>query len=309
VASVVRPSSKPRAKAHPLVAGADPDVHAELMEELKDFARGPRKRFTARHRGEGEAGDQMRSVGESRSRGMALSEESPQVLTSQLLTLSSANVSSQLRRSCNNIIALSASERNFSEKEILLKRLRELIELEVKTVQSEIDTKKKMMKSIRSRHKEEMEKLVSKHQTELTVLSEKHRKVLVENEEDFKMRIKKVRSDLDYLETELRHLSVPVQLLSSLMPSTSNTFSSCSPRSPGSTLMQDMSEELVCCSCAVICLPPAKIYQCPQGDILCSHCALGDALGQCPECRSELEGHLSRNKVLETIATNFYANN
>ena len=239
------------------MAGADPDVHAELMEELKDFARGPRKRFTAKHRGEVEVGDPMRSVGESLSRGMALSQKSPQDFTPQLLTLSSANVSSQLRRRCSNIIALSASERNFSEKEILLKRLRELIELEVKTVQSEIDNKKKMVKSIRSRHKEEMNKLVSKHHTELTALSEKHRKILEKNEEDFKMRIHKVRSELDYLETELRHLSVPVQLLSSLLPSTS--------RSPASTVLQDMSEELVCCGCTVICLPPAKIYQCPQG--------------------------------------------
>ena len=132
------------------MSGADPDVHAELMEELKDFARGPRKRFTAKQRGEARGGEAVRSEGDS--------QKSPQDLTSQLLTLSSANVSSELRKSCSNIIALSASERNFSEKEILLKRLRELIEVEVRTVQSEIDKKKKSREKEKTRRREEERK-------------------------------------------------------------------------------------------------------------------------------------------------------
>merc|ERR1711971_751437 len=81
-------------------------------------------------------------------------DRGPKQLTSHLLSLSSANVSSELRKSCSNIISLSTSNRNSSEKEILLKRLKELIDLEVKSIKIEIETRKKQMKSLRSQHKQ-----------------------------------------------------------------------------------------------------------------------------------------------------------
>ena len=232
------------------------------MEELKDFARGPRrprnggdKKLTARHKGEASGGAVITSDGKYILR----PEERPQELTSHLLTLSSANVSSELRKSCSNIIALTESKRNTSEKEILLKRLKELIEIEVFSVQSEIETKKKQMKSLRSRHREELDTLLVKHQAERSLLSEKHNKAMEKNEKDFRSKILKVRNELEYLETELRHLSLPVEMLSSLLSSTDIE------RSQSPPALQDMSEELVCCSCQLVCLPPAEIYQCPQG--------------------------------------------
>ena len=247
------------------------------MEELKDFAKGPRKRNFIERKMKGSDKVEKKiepadvSEKEVKVRTICSEEEDsePQQLTSHLLSLSSGNVSSELRKSCSNIISLSTSKRNSSEKEILLKRLKELIDLEVKSIKSEIETKKKQMKSLRSHHKQEIDKLLEKHQVEQNALSVKHNNEMETHEEYFKKKIRKVKNDLDYLETELHHLSGPVHMLSSLLPPSSTTSTtSMLISSRSSSVLEDMSDELSCCGCNVICLPPAQIYQCPQGKLI-----------------------------------------
>ena len=250
------------------------------MEELRDFAKGPRKRNVIERRMKGsdkvekknEPADLAEKEVKVRTICSGDDSRSNKQLTSHLLSLSSANVSSELRKSCSNIISLSTSQRNSSEKEILLKRLKELIDQEVESIKSEIETKKKQMKSLRSHHKQEIDKLLKKHQVEQNALSVKHNHEMETHEQDFKMRIKIVKNELYYLETELDHLSGPVHILSSLLPSTSTTSSTSSTTSmvmsSRSSVLEDMSDELACCGCNVICLPPAQIYQCPQGILI-----------------------------------------
>ena len=264
------------------MAGAHSNVHDDLIEELKDFAiKGPRKRNFMERKMKGsdkvEKKTEAGCVGEKEVKVRTICREEddsgPKQLTSHLLSLSSASVSSELRKSCSNILSLSTSKRNSSEKEILLKRLKELIDLVVKSIKSEIETKKKQMKSLRSHHKQEIDKLLEKHQVEQNALSVKHNHEMETHEQEFKMKITKVQNDLYYLETELDHLSGPVHMLSSLLPPSSSssspsTSSTSMVMSSRSSVLEDMSDELACCGCKVICLPPAQIYQCPQGKLI-----------------------------------------
>ena len=247
------------------------------MEELKDFARGPRKRNFIERKMKGsekvEKKIEPADVAEKELKVKTICSEDdsgPKQLTSHLLSLSSANVSSELRKSCANIISLSTSKGSSSEKEILLNRLKELIDLEGKSIKSEIETKKKQMKSFRSQHKQEIDKLLEKHQVDKNALSLKHNREIETHEEEFKMRIRKVKNDIDYLESELHHLSGPVRMLSSLLPpsTTSSSTTSMLMLNRSSSVLEDMSDELACCGCNVICLPPAQIYQCPQGKLI-----------------------------------------
>ena len=71
----------------------------------------------------------------------------------------------------------------------------------------------------------------------------------------------------------------------------------------------NLEKELTCVSCSHICLPPEKIFQCEEGDLLCSKCEENkDKLQFCPECNSKLPETLARNKALEKMARKHYCN-
>ena len=63
-----------------------------------------------------------------------------------------------------------------------------------------------------------------------------------------------------------------------------------------------MEKELTCVSCSFICVPPEKIYQCEEGDLLCHRCKDDVNIAACPECRTKLQRPLARNKALEKMA-------
>merc|ERR1712170_314692 len=69
--------------------------------------------------------------------------------------------------------------------------------------------------------------------------------------------------------------------------------------------LSELESELQCCSCLKVCCPPGKIYQCPEGDLLCDQCR--DTVTICPACNIALNPQLiSRNKVLENISMKYF---
>ncbi|XP_040565115.1 uncharacterized protein [Lepeophtheirus salmonis] len=65
-------------------------------------------------------------------------------------------------------------------------------------------------------------------------------------------------------------------------------------------------KDITCVGCSRICIPPAKIFQCEEGDILCQECKENKGMSHCPECGIQILRGLSRNKALEKLARKHY---
>ena len=98
----------------------------------------------------------------------------PKQLTSQLLSLSSSNISQELKQSCSNIVALGSFKSNSSEKEYLLKRLQELITKEETQVKMDIEAKTQGLSRQRNRHATEKGDLEQRQEAELLLMDNKH---------------------------------------------------------------------------------------------------------------------------------------
>uniref|UniRef100_A0A0K2VBW2 RING-type domain-containing protein n=1 Tax=Lepeophtheirus salmonis TaxID=72036 RepID=A0A0K2VBW2_LEPSM len=62
-----------------------------------------------------------------------------------------------------------------------------------------------------------------------------------------------------------------------------------------------------CPVCLCLLKPPLRIFQCPEGHILCEECKENPALVHCPQCRVPLEGLCSRNRALEEVARSYFS--
>jgi len=61
-----------------------------------------------------------------------------------------------------------------------------------------------------------------------------------------------------------------------------------------------------CPVCLTTLRPPTRIFQCPEGHILCEECKENPAMVHCPQCRCNLEGQLSRNRALEEVSRSYF---
>ena len=68
-------------------------------------------------------------------------------------------------------------------------------------------------------------------------------------------------------------------------------------------------DQFACPVCLELLRPPLRIFQCPEGHILCENCKENPALVHCPQCRVSLERNCSRNRALEEVARNFFPPN
>ena len=186
----------------------------------------------------------------------------PKQLTTQLLNLSSANISQELKQSCSNIVALTSFKSTSSEKDYLLRRLKELIDLEEKQVKLEIKKKKELLKNKRKKQNKDLKELTERQLQEINQKSQKYEREIADIQKTFIEKSEFFKNELQLLEKELNSISAPTDLLSSLM--TQSAPSSLSVTSPA-TLIDDMSDELECCSCHIVCYPPAHIFQCNEG--------------------------------------------
>lgn len=234
----------------------------------------------------------------------------PKQLTSQLLNLSSSNISQELKHSCSNIVALGSFKSSSSEKEFLLRRLQELITKEERQVKVDIEARAEGLRRQRKRQAVERSDLERRHEAEMLLMANNQASEKKNLDTTFADKSEFLKNELHLLEEELRSITAPVEMLSSLITSSPSSV----PLSVASSIatpdtgdiIDDMREELECCGCGVVCYPPAVILQCPDGDILCQSCS--EVREACPQCGVTLAGRLSRNKVLENIANNFYAN-
>ena len=68
-------------------------------------------------------------------------------------------------------------------------------------------------------------------------------------------------------------------------------------------------DQFACPVCLELLKPPLRIFQCPEGHILCENCKENPAIVHCPQCRIPLERNCSRNRALEEVARNFFPQN
>ena len=198
----------------------------------------------------------------SREKSSAKMDHVPKQLTTQLLNLSSANISQELKQSCSNIVALTSFKSTSSEKDYLLRRLKELIDLEEKQVKLEIKKKKDLLENKRKKQNKDLKELTERQMQEINQKSQKYEREIADIQKTFIEKSEFFKNELQLLEKELNSISAPTDLLSSLM--TQSAPSSLSVTSP-TTLIDDMSDELECCSCHIVCYPPAHIFQCNEG--------------------------------------------
>jgi len=216
----------------------------------------------------------------------------PKELSSHLLSLSSANISEELRRSCSNIVSRSM-DREMS-KEYLLKRLGDLLSQEKEQLSSDLLRRKEQLEETRTSQAEEIEALDKRHKEELRKLRSRNAQKFAELECDYLDQVENLKKELELLENERAALCGPAELLSTGGTAVHSAV-------PG------LEAELECCRCEHICKPPGKIYQCPEGDLLCETCK--ERLGPdtvCTRCHCILLGQVSRNKGLEKIALKYF---
>ena len=65
-------------------------------------------------------------------------------------------------------------------------------------------------------------------------------------------------------------------------------------------------DQFACPVCLELLRPPLRIFQCPEGHILCETCRDNPAIVHCPQCRVLLERNCSRNRALEEVARTFF---
>ena len=68
-------------------------------------------------------------------------------------------------------------------------------------------------------------------------------------------------------------------------------------------------DQFACPVCLELLRPPLRIFQCPEGHILCENCKENPAIVHCPQCRVPLERNCSRNRALEEVARNYFPAN
>ena len=196
-----------------------------------------------------------------------------------------------------------------SEKELLLKRLKELIDVEESQIKEDIEERKKQLidaeeihrnkeKKVQANHKREEEEITNRHEQERGSMKTRH-----SAEEG------RIQKEIAKLEVELESILAPSLLLSSL--TSTQKSPSVAKVAQVKPELTELEQELECCGCGKVCFPPTKIYQCPEGDLICDWCRGGaeTRLKTCPACKVELAGMISRNKVLENIAKKYFVAN
>ena len=184
------------------------------------------------------------------------------------------------------------------EKEVLLKRLKELFSSEENQVDKDLHERKvqlsaleteclKKANELKAMFQAEEEELVSRQAKELSALEAAQ---LAEEE--------RIEREIVKLSAELESILAPARLLTSLDPVPRQAV--VRPE------LSSLETELECCRCGEVCAPPGHIYQCPEGDLLCQTCR--ERLpSTCPTCHCALAPELlSRNKVLENIARKYF---
>ena len=164
------------------------------------------------------------------------------------------------------------------EKEILLRRLSQLLEKEAK----EIEAKKMEKKTLLEKTRANLQNQSKKMEEEIAEVEKKSQVLKAElmrykNEEENK--IKALTLEVNELGYELDRKII------------------------GRVSGEDVASCLECPVCLDLCKPPREIWQCPEGHIMCELCANRPEMRNCSQCRMTLsQENLSRNRALEELA-------
>ena len=180
---------------------------------------------------------------------------------------SSVTIPDDMTMSCCSIIErFSEVEGSESEKDLLLRRLTEVIENEKKQVEEDIEERQEQLAEFEREYEKSKGNMEKRHKKERDDIKERHKREMDQLMEIQTSEEHNILEELAKLETELQNLLAPSQLLSTL----TSKASSIEPRSrlssrascisPGSrTDMGDLEQELQCCSCKNLCKPPSKV--------------------------------------------------
>jgi len=239
---------------------------------------------------------------EARIRELVAPQGIEHLLGLQQASMSSATIPDNMTMSCTSILDRLGDESAETEKEALLKRLKELLEGEGRQVADDLALKKRQLEEVEEERCKRVRMLKEAHKKEEEVMMASQKQQLEEQTSRHRGEEARIGQEIAKLEDELERLAAPSQLLSSLSSTPNATIS---PAPPAKAELSELELELQCCSCSKVCAPPSLIFQCPEGDLICGTCK-DSGLKLCPSCRLELAGQTSRNKVLEKIAKKYF---
>ena len=209
--------------------------------------------------------------------------------------------------SCTSVFDKFAQHNSESEKEVLLKRLKELFSSEENQVDRDLHERKVHLSVLETEFLKKTNELKAILQSEEASLAERQSQELRSVKAAQVAEEERIEREILKLEAELESILAPARLLTSLA-------SSEAPRPPPEATrareqraeLCELETELQCGGCGRVCAPPRQIFQCPEGDLLCEDCRDPGPL-TCPVCSCHLApGLLSRNKVLENIARKYF---
>lgn len=268
------------------------------------------KEIIARERSATRATSQVKDTnilrGPSQVREMTIPREL-MPLADHIFSMSSATIPDDMTMSCGSIFERFGDlEGGESEKELLLKRLKELIDVEGNQIKEDLEARRKQLNDVDETHRGNVEKVTANHKREEEEMIKRHSHERESMDSRHSAEEERIQREIVKLEEELESIIAPSQLLSSLTSIQSS--SSVTKVAPVKPELTELEQELECCGCGVVCRPPTKIYQCPEGDLICEGCkgGAGARLDTCPACKVDLAGMVSRNKVLENIAKKYF---
>jgi len=228
-------------------------------------------------------------------------------LADHIFSMSSATIPDDMTMSCGSIFdRFGDLEGGESEKEVLLRRLKELIDVEESQVREDIEQRRKQLADAEEQHRTKSERVKANHEREEQEMVRRHRQERESMQARHSAEEERIKGEISKLEEELESMIAPSLLLSSL--TSTQKSPSVAKVVQVKPEMSELEQELQCCGCSKVCYPPTKIYQCPEGDLICDKCKGGGKtrLETCPACKVDLAGMISRNKVLENIAKKYF---
>ena len=225
------------------------------------------------------------------------------------LSLSSATIPDDLTMSNASIFDRTISNSNNNEvegeKEILLRRLKELMISEESEVERNIQETKIKLSNLESEYLKTVAHLkeeFAKEEEELLKVQQEEVEALKKSQVTEEQRIV---NEIRKLESELECILAPSKMLSALRDNNVQEDKKTVAMVSQNPELSDLEQELQCSNCMKVCAPPGMIFQCPEGDLLCESCR--ETVQSCPACNISLcPALLSRNKVLENISKKYF---
>ena len=153
---------------------------------------------------------------EARIRELVAPQGIEHLLGLQQASMSSATIPDNMTMSCTSILDRLGDESAETEKEALLKRLKELLEGEGRQVADDLALKKRQLEEVEEERCKRVRMLKEAHKKEEEVMMASQKQQLDEQASRHRGEEARIGQEIAKLEDELERLAAPSQLLSSL---------------------------------------------------------------------------------------------